>query len=106
MKKLSIIIQDLVKVRGENKLEASDECLFDNAVKIFISNSIQESKFPSKEVKGPLGNETRDSGPTTPTEKQINFLKKNGIKINPNLTRAEATLMIKNFMNNLQKENI
>jgi len=41
-----------------------------------------------------------------PTEKQLNFLGKNGIKQNPNLTKKEATLMIKTFMENLQRKNI
>jgi len=40
------------------------------------------------------------------TEKQISFLKKQGVRINENLTKEEAKIMISNYIKNLKKENI
>ena len=73
-KKLSETIRTLVAIRGENKLSMSDECLFDNAVKIFISNSIQESKLPqTKSSHGePVGQ--KEVGRFSPSPKQLKLL--------------------------------
>ena len=104
MRSLHNTIQDLVKVRGENKLSISDECLFDNAVKIFISNSIQESKSQSSH--GESGE--KGVGRFSPSIKQYKILVEAGLtkeQINK-MTKLEVSKVIGEYLNSLKKENI
>lgn len=41
-----------------------------------------------------------------PTEKQLAFLKRNGVKISPKLTKDEAKIMINTFLQNLERRNV
>lgn len=90
MKELDKIIDTLKDLRTIKRLKVSDETLFEQAVDIFISRSINEAK--KQEFK-------------EPTEKQLTMLKKAGFKNLPK-TRQEATKIIKNYLDNLKKENI
>ena len=104
IKKLHNTIQDLVKVRGEDKLSISDECLFDNAVKIFISNSIQESKSQSSHGE-PVGKEV---GRFSPSPKQLKLLYDAGLnkEIIDKMSKEEVSKVIGEYLKNLKKENI
>lgn len=109
MKNINTTIQDLVKVRGENKLSISDECLFDNAVKIFISNSIQESKLPqTKSSHGtePVGQ--KEVGRFSPSIKQYKILVEAGLKKEQidKMSKLEVSKVIGEYLKNLKKENI
>jgi tRNA uridine 5-carbamoylmethylation protein Kti12 len=99
---LSQIIQTLVKVRGENKLSISDECLFDNAVKMFISNTIQESRVITK----PSSEEPKIR--FSPTPKQLKILKQAGLKeeVIKEMSKQEVSQVIGEYLNSLKKENI
>jgi hypothetical protein len=106
-KKLSETIQTLVAIRGESNLEVSDECLFDNAIKVYISNSIQESKLPTKSSHGgELGQ--KGVGRFSPSIKQYKILVEAGLKkeIINSMSKQEVSKVIGEYLNNLKKENI
>jgi hypothetical protein len=91
------IIQELQKAKKETGLFLKDDVLFENAVDIFISDRINESKskkfepFNSKFSK--LDNELPISEQTI-TKGQKFFLDNKGIKTE-GLTKLEAMKMIK-----------
>jgi hypothetical protein len=106
---LNKVIQDLVKARGENKLSISDECLFDNAVKIFISNSIQESKLPqTKSSHGGELERQKEVGRFSPSIKQYKILVEAGLtkEVINQMTKEEVSKVIGEYLNSLKKENI
>jgi len=109
MKNLNTTIQDLVKVRGENKLSISDECLFDNAVKVFISNSIQESKLPqTKSSHGGEPERQKGVGGFSPSIKQYKILVEAGLSKEQigKMSKLEVSKVIGEYLNSLKKENI
>ena len=102
MEKLSSIIKQIKQIIKENDLRIEDKDILEGSLKIYISNKIGEQKKEniksindSKDIKNIIN-------PDKPTEKQIAFLKKNSVKINPNLTKEEAKIMISNYVRNMQ----
>jgi hypothetical protein len=89
------IIQELQKAKKETGLFLKDDVLFENAVDIFISDRINESRFNSfsKNNKEKLDNELPISEQTI-TKGQKFFLDNKGIKTE-GLTKLEAMKMIK-----------
>jgi len=98
MDNLSEIIEALKNIRGETKTKVSDEILFEQAVKIYISDKIgkqQSERFNMQGNKLSILPPSKNTKPSPATQKQIYFLKTQGIKIQPNLTKQEAQEMIK-----------
>lgn len=99
MKELDLIIDELKNTRKIKEIKISDEIIFDNAVKIFISDRINNSKFPMQVYKknieeNKLKNEQEPN--SKPSEKQIKLLNKFKISI-PN-TRKEASKLINKYI--------
>jgi hypothetical protein len=90
MQELDSIINFLKDINKITGLKIEDNVLFENAVKIFISDRINDSKLPIKKI------ELKNEEDNKPTDKQIYFLKKNKISI-PN-TKQEATKIINTFL--------
>jgi hypothetical protein len=84
MKELDSIIKKLIIVLNENKIEVTGNCLFENAVKIFISDNINNS-IKNKGLK--------NESPNGLTDGQIYFFKKRKIDYSK-LTKLEASKMI------------
>ena len=72
---LKKVIQDLKKLRTEETLKINDEVLFDGALRLFISNNIQNSKQLA-------------------TEQQKRLMKKLKIEFKSNITKKEAQELI------------
>jgi len=73
---------------------------------VYFGDSQESGKAKFETMQG-----TRTKPPFSPasnlaTEKQINFLKKEGVKIKENLTKQEAKNMISDYINNLKRKNI
>jgi hypothetical protein len=90
MQELDSIINFLKDINKITGLKIEDNVLFENAVKIFISDRINDSKLPIKKI------ELKNEEDNKPTDKQIYLLKKNKISI-PN-TKQEATKIINTFL--------
>lgn len=84
MKNLQEIIQALKQIRTDTTTKVSDELVWESAVKIFISNKIQQGKQPQK----PFSNSN------LATKKQIDLLKKLKVGFDPNITKNEARMLI------------
>lgn len=97
MEDLNSIIKELKNIRKEEELNFTDDTLIDIATRILNTNSINSKP---KEIK----KENTNSLIEPPSIKQINLLNKHGVKI-PD-TKKEATLLIKNYFDNINKENI
>lgn len=100
-------LNDLINIRKELNLIVSDECLFENAVKMSISNSIQNSKsYSQKSSHGePVGKEV---GRFSPSLKQVKILSEAGLskeQIN-NMSKVEVSKLIGEYLNSLKRENI
>ena len=65
---------------------------------VYIKSPPKEDNKEDKEVKEKLGFNQR------PTDKQLRFLKEHRFKIEPNLTKSQATIKIKQYLDNLNKE--
>jgi hypothetical protein len=105
------IIQDLIEVVGEKGLKVNSDVIFEQACsyhrgELMNQNRNQQNKTGSLHSGIIDGTVQTGSADNTPTFKQLEFLKNNGVKVNPNLTKQEATIMIGNFKKSLQKENI
>ncbi|HEY0090249.1 MAG TPA: hypothetical protein VGB37_15480 [Candidatus Lokiarchaeia archaeon] len=91
METLKKIIEELKIVRKESLSSLSDDVLFENAVKVYISREIAKQKEVSKTDKA--------------TEKQIKFLGSLGFQgKTEDLTKIEAQKIIKELLEN-QGEN-
>ena len=98
-KELTSIIEILKLVRTNTKTKVTDEVLFENAVKIYISQEIgKQRKFETRGISKPTFSPA--------TQAQIEFLKNRQVKIKNDLSKQEAFIMISNYKNNLKKENI
>lgn len=93
MKKLDEIIQGLIKVRDDNELEVSDNVLFEQAVKIYNTSSIKESK----QSKSPYHEEPA-------TEAQKALLKKINKGVVPaGISKKEASTLIQELKDKYEK---
>jgi hypothetical protein len=113
------IIQDLIEVRGESGLKVTDDKLFEQACSFARGESMdkksQHNKMTSDESTASRTNQTGVNRTTGYADKQIHipatanqisFLRRNGVKVNKDLTKQEAFIMIRNYKKSLQKENI
>jgi hypothetical protein len=87
-KDLNQIIESLIQLRGENKLDFSDDSLIEQAVKIYNQEAIGESKRQFRQEK-------EQEYSDRPTDKQIMFLRSQKVNVNSDLTKQEATQMIR-----------
>jgi hypothetical protein len=87
-KELNEIIKSLIQLRGENKLDFSDDSLIEQAVKIYNQEAIGESKRQYKEQY------TSREYKEAPTDKQIMFLRSQKVNVNSDMTKDEATQLI------------
>lgn len=99
MERLNYIINELKEIREENNLKSSDDNLFDNAIKIYISENISNDKKNGYQKETYPKKETNDK----PTDKQVNYLKRIGVKIMPN-TKQEARIMIDTYIKRLEEK--
>ena len=90
------IIDELRKVIKQQEMNISDDTLFSEALSTYRGEMAGMSK---KTAQKPIYEEL--DALQKPTQKQIDFLKKHQVKIPK--TKQEATLMIKNYIEN-QKE--
>lgn len=115
------IIKDLIEVRGESGLKVSDEalwlqaCTYDRGESMDKSKSQQNKSYSS----GTPKLNTSDTSDSTrketsadrqiqipATRNQIEYLKKQGVKVDANLTKQEAFIMIRNYKESLKEGNI
>jgi len=93
---LQIIIKDLKEICKKENLDVDSNCLFENAIKIMISNNINKSKKENiaNYQKDKVGqNKDSELDINKPTYKQIAALKKMG-KYKEGLTKKDAWKII------------
>lgn len=97
MKELDTILKDLKNIISLSNLTVDDNIIFEQGIKIYLSNLIQNSK--EKNIQSMKNKDNNfDRIMEKPTEKQINFLKKNGYQgIIPN-TKNETRKLISKLM--------
>ena len=85
---LQEIIKNFKKICGEEDLDVTDDCLFENALKLHISNNIgkQKNMYQNNE-KINSEQDMKENEPITP--KQKSFLEKVG-KFKEGMTKHEA----------------
>ena len=88
MEELNNILKSLQEITSENGLvNLTDDCLFEQTIKIYLSEKIQESKKENiKEMKKPKE--------PSATDKQLYVLRKLKIDIPESLTKLEASKII------------
>jgi uncharacterized protein YbcC (UPF0753/DUF2309 family) len=91
------IIDELRKVIKQQGLNISDDTIFVQALTCYRTPNFLFNQELSQK---------KQQVDDKPTEKQLKFLERNGIKVNPNLTKREAKVMIETFINNQKEENI
>lgn len=108
MNNLDNIIDTLKELRQSKQLKnLDDNTLFENAVKLFISANINDSKDKRVETMSAQKLPQKQYSKEEPiTLKQLNFLKKNKYTGNLNITKKEAKEIISDFLNSLNQENI
>ena len=88
MEELNNILKGLQEITSENALvNLTDDCLFEQSVKIYLSEKIQESKKQNiKEMKKPAE--------AIATDKQLYVLKKLQVPFPEGLSKLEASKII------------
>lgn len=102
---LQKIIEELKEIVEKTNLEeVYDKEILDCAVKIYLSERIQEHKTENiKAIKDNQKQQETKKSPNEPlTEKQKQFLVKNDYKGDMNLTKEEARVIIKEFIEQQQ----
>lgn len=100
LEKLKEIIEELKKIRNETKIKLSDNVLFENAVKIYNTQYIQNSN------KIPFKNKPDENIEEPATDKQKNYLEKLGYEGKADmLSKEEAKQLIKEYIENQKGEN-
>jgi hypothetical protein len=106
MIKLKEIINELKEIRTETKTKVSDELIFENAVKIYISNSINESKKQKNFEVMTKENIANENKIQLATDSQKWKLKKLGYKGDLNkLNKLEAMKLISSIQGSLNEHN-
>lgn len=102
---LSKILKQLIKTCNEIDISPDDNCLFENATKIYLSDKIQGFKesnmktiSASKEILNPIVNKQEFKDQYKATEKQIELLKKLKYSGTKELSKIEATNLIKELL--------
>jgi hypothetical protein len=102
------ILEQLLNLRNYMELEISDNCLFENAIKLHISQNINESKKENirdmkenRNILNPVHKVVQNGlkhefNPIT--SKQLSFLKKAGYNGNLNINTKQASLLIKSYI--------
>lgn len=106
--KIENILEEFKRICESTGIRPSENVLFEQAIKIYISNKIGENKKENiqsmKDINSIIKPSVKPSNEATndnrPTDKQINFLINNGVKIDPRLTKKEATIMIQTLIKN------
>ena len=97
MERIKQIATQLIQIAKELKLnDLSQDCLFSESIKLYLSEKIQENK--EKNINSFKKEKTEEKD--RPTEKQINFLKRFKISNIDKLNKAEATKIIKEYIEN------
>lgn len=115
--KLLEIIKQLEQVSIEAGLEISSDIIFENAIKIFLSDKIsnekdrrvedmKQAKKPYKFDKKPDTEKPRLDQNSKLTDKQAAFLQKLNYEGNYDLTVGEARKLIEEFVNKRKKEEV
>jgi hypothetical protein len=114
------IIQDLIEVRGESGLKVTDDKLFEQACSFARGESMDKNNRLKDTLtiprgKTPIGISEIKSDASVgysknfnspATQNQIEYLKKQGVKVNQGLTKQEAFIMIRNYKESLKRGNI
>lgn len=90
---LDKIINNLKQVIEITGIEVNENVLFEQSVKMYLSNQIQSSK--EKNIATMKSNSPKEE---MPTEKQIAFLKKNKYKGELPKTKEEAKKIISDYL--------
>lgn len=105
MGRLTELIKSLQKVVKDLDLSVNDSIIFEQACSYhrgeLINKNFKENRDILNPVKQTKSNEPKQENKAIdrlPTEKQLNFLKKNRIAINEGLTRKDASIMIDNLI--------
>lgn len=100
MNNLNNIIKQLIQSLRETDISPSDDVIFKCAVKIYISESIQESKQSNMNFMKDIKEAKVED---KPTDKQIAFMDKKHLKVSPDLTKEKAKQIIKEYIDNQNK---
>ena len=93
MERIKQIVKQLIDIAKQfNLSDLSQDCLFENSIKIYLSEVIQENK--QNNIKA-YQNKPESKPVDKPSEKQIDLLKKFKIKDIDKLTKQDATQLIK-----------
>ena len=93
MERIKQIAKQLIEIAKQLNLnDLSQDCLFENSIKIYLSEIIQENK--QSNIKA-YQNKPDSRPENKPSEKQIDLLKKFKVKDIDKLTKQEATQLIK-----------
>jgi hypothetical protein len=103
MDSLDKIIESLKKIVEVTSLEIGDQVIFENAIKIYLSDKISASKKENIKEFSQIKKEEVNKI-ESPTPKQISYLKEHKFKIEPTLTKQEATKKIKEYIDRLNKQ--
>lgn len=89
------IIQELVEIVSYNKLNVTDDELFDVSARIYLTEEINKKKNLLKNEQSPKEYLENVGGEEPVTKSQIWALKKAGINIKEGLTKKEAWRLLK-----------
>jgi len=95
--KVQEILNKLIEIRRNSELDISDNCLFENAVKIYLSNKIQgfKEKNISNYKSAIVDTQKPETKHIMATDKQVNYLIRLGFSGNiDSLTKEEARVII------------
>ena len=94
MEKINNLIDELKEIIKNKKLKVKDDTILENAIKLYLSEVIQENKISNiKSIK-----DNKNFEPMT--DKQKFFLKESGYTGNLNLSKQEAFQLISDYKKN------
>ena len=96
------IINSLKEIIRITSLKVSDQVILEQSVKIYLSNLIQSGK--EKNIQSMKEDVNKAIGIESPTDKQINFLKKSGYNGTMPKTKLEAKELISRYINDNKRE--
>lgn len=111
--KIENILEEFKRICESTGIRPSEDILFESAIKLYISSKINESKkeniqsmkqnngirnMLNKTYKPSVMPSNDEIDLSKPTDKQIAFLKRNNIPIDPQLTKSEVRIMIDNLI--------
>ena len=109
--KIKEIVKILKKIRSQELPKLDDNTILEQSIDLFISDNINREKRQNiqsiqtdKKVSGNGSKQAIDSSKEPLTEKQKNFLVKNGYDGNMKLSKIEALKIIEEYINNQKGE--